>query len=74
MLHSLKEGECYETKDHLAVLLGMPTHPFEATGESVTLQVPYIPRTGISKDLLAMNQLSRLPFEFDPEPTDHTDT
>ena len=74
LLHSLKEGEHYEIKDHLAVLLGMPTEPLEATGESVLLQLAYIPRAGISKDLLAMNQISRLPFEFGPDPIDHTDT
>ena len=74
LLHSLKEGECYETKGHLAVLLGMPTHPLEGVKWIFTLRLPYIPRTGISKDLLAMNQLSRLPFEFGPDPIDHTDT
>ena len=77
LLHSLKEGECYETKDRLVVLLGMPTESCEETKGAVILRLPYIPRTGISKDLLAMNQLSRLPFEFGPDsvtPIDDTNT
>lgn len=66
LLHSLKEGEYYETNGRSAILMGMPVDMYRGSQETIVVTIPYVPRTGVRDDLLAMDRLSNIPIEFAP--------